>query len=100
MNYLQVGEISCQSSFTLVGGSLRRSAAFITICVGLLIRSLLDDNGGAIVDLNKAIELNPKASEGYYSRGMAKLNIPQDSRHGVKLQKVVNCHDDTRETKV
>jgi hypothetical protein len=28
------------------------------------------------------------------------VNIPQYSRHGVKLQKVVNCHDDKRETKV
>ena len=28
------------------------------------------------------------------------VNIPQYSRHQVKLQKVVNCHDDKRETKV
>jgi hypothetical protein len=30
----------------------------------------------------------------------AVMDIPQNSRHQGKLQKVVNCHDDTSETKV
>jgi len=53
-------------------------------------KKLLGDYGGAILDYNKAIKLEPSFSEAYYQRGIAKNFINDEDGALYDFNKAIN----------